>query len=626
MHKLSWLKSPPENFNTLCADLVHSESLIEDIRCLIGFALSMNQANRLYKTINKLDVFSNDQYAAEFSRVKLGVVSNSTVDLLLPALFVSALRRGVLLECVSSDFDQVFQEAFNPSSTINQASVDFILLALDYRAFPFAVNTLALATPEQTSIDSLEYLKSIVHAFSEHSGASCIVQTLIPPPYSILGNLDGQMEGMLRKEIASFNSLLSDFIKTEEHILLDTMALASNVGISHWFDERQWYLSKVAMSNDCIPLYTDRITNLLAALRGKSKKCLVMDLDNTLWGGVIGDDGLDGIVIGQGNPRGESYHALQRLCLEYKKYGVILAVCSKNDEENARQPFQEHPDMVLKESDISVFVANWEDKASNIRYIANVLNIGTDAIVFMDDNPAERELVRNRLPEVAVPELPKDSALYARTLSDANYFETIGFTQEDADKTKQYSQNSERQQSLKSSDNLDDFLSSLNMEMSVSPFDKLGRKRITQLINKTNQFNLTTQRYTESDIETFESSTDVFTMQIRLLDNFGDSGMISAVICKQTDHVWEIDTWLMSCRVIKRRVEEAVCDILFAEARAHNIQKIIGCFVATKKNSLVQAHYEQLGFHQIASAQEEQELWAQEVSEYQFKKPPISIK
>ena len=624
MHELPWLLTPPSDFNDRCAALVDSGSLSSDIRALAGYSLTINQSNRLYRTIKKLGDVASGALLKELSGLKLGIVSNSTLDLLVPSMVTSAIRHGVFLDVVTADFDQVAQEAFDPNSMLNQAGLDIVLLALDYRAFPFAANTLATTVENLKASDALEYLNQVREAFNRNSGVNCIVQTMVPPPYSLMGNIDAQVDGLLRKEISDFNSALINIVHKDADILLDVAALASNVGVYNWFDERQWYLSRVPMANVFIPLYTDRIASILGAVRGKSKKCLVLDLDNTIWGGVIGDDGLEGILIGQGNPRGESYLALQQLALELKKHGVILAVCSKNDEQNARQPFREHPDMLLKEDDISVFVANWEDKASNIRYIAETLNIGLDSLVFVDDNAAEREIVRMRVPEVTVPELPKDAALYPRTLAAANYFEMISFTTEDSQRAGQYTQNAKRRELSQSSENIDDFLTSLDMEMTISPFDELGRKRIVQLINKTNQFNLTTQRYTETEVEQFEKSSDVFTMQIRLSDRFGDNGMISALICRQIDKQWEIDSWLMSCRVIKRRVEEAVCDELVQLALKHNIEKIKGVFIPSPKNSLVKTHYQQLGF-ELEATKGEAEIWVLGTSEYEMKKPPIKI-
>jgi FkbH-like protein len=624
MFELPWMLAPPADFNNRCAALGKSENLAVDLKALVNFSLTLNQCNRLYRNIKKFSGEQQKLLSEQFSPLSLGIVSNATVDLTIPALIISALRKGILLEVINADFGQVAQEAFDAESTLNKAKPDLILLALDYRAFPFASNTVSSIIPGTSSAEAFEYVSQISTAFTKNSGATTIIQTLAVPPNTLMGNIDRYTQGTLRKEIITLNQLISDATADNSDILFDVDALASEVGTYQWFDSRQWLLSRVPMANNLIVLYAERLTRIFGALRGKSKKCLVLDLDNTVWGGVIGDDGLEGILLEPGSPRGESHLSLQQYALELKNQGVILAVCSKNDIKNALQPFQEHPDMLLKESDIAVFVANWQDKASNIRGIAKTLNIGIDSLVFVDDNPAEREVVRQLVPEVSVPELPNDAALYVKTLNAAGYFEMINFTAEDSQRAEQYAQNTKRAALLSSTENMDDYLASLDMEASFSAFDDLGKKRITQLINKTNQFNLTTQRYTEEEVSLFQHDENIVTLQVRLKDRFGDNGMISLVICKPHNDAWLVDTWLMSCRVIKRKLEESVCDQLVALAKLKGINEIIGVFKATEKNSLVANHYQELGFV-LQSEQENQQHWLLNVAEYQPKNPPMKV-
>lgn len=624
MFELPWMLAPPADFNNRCAALGQSKNLVIDLKALVNFALTLNQCNRLYRNIKKLSSDQQHLLSEQFSPLSLGIVSNATVDLAIPALIISALRKGVLLEVINADFGQVAQEAFDERSTLNKARPDLILLALDYRAFPFASNTVSSIIPGTSASEAFEFLSQITTAFTKNSGATTIIQTLAIPPNTLMGNIDRYTQGTLRKEIIALNQLISDATAGNSDILFDVDALASEVGTYQWFDSRQWLLSRVPMANNLIVLYAERLARIFGALRGKSKKCLILDLDNTVWGGVIGDDGLEGILLEPGSPRGESHLSLQQYALELKNQGVILAVCSKNDIKNALQPFQEHPDMLLKESDIAIFVANWQDKASNIRGIAKTLNIGIDSLVFVDDNPAEREVVRQLVPEVSVPELPNDAALYVKTLNAAGYFEMINFTAEDSQRAEQYAQNTKRAALLSSTENMDDYLASLDMEASFTAFDDLGKKRITQLINKTNQFNLTTQRYTEDEISVLQHENDVLTLQVRLKDRFGDNGMISIVICKLHNGAWLVDTWLMSCRVIKRKLEEAVCDQLVSLAKLKGINEIIGVFKATEKNSLVANHYEELGFV-LQSEQENQQDWLLNVMDYQPKNPPMKV-
>lgn len=624
LQDLPWLPRPADDFRQRCADLAeHTDDAVAAIRALAATALDESQSRRLVRTIEKHPALTQALEKA-LPSFRLGIISNATLDLIAPDLITAGWRHGINLQPIFADFDQAVQEALNPDSDINTAAPDAVLLAIDYRGYPFANGTFGMCAENLTAPDCLAYLNQIRQGFATNAGSTCIVQTLAMPPSPLIGSLDAQVEGALRKEIAAFNAHITGELKNSPDVLLDIASLASAVGSYQWFDERQWYTSRIPMSNELTPLYCEHIARTVSAIRGKSKKCVVLDLDNTLWGGVIGDDGLENIHIGQGNPRGESHLALQRYLLELKELGIVLAVCSKNEKETALLPFREHPDMLIKEDDIAVFVANWEDKAGNIRAIAKTLDIGLDAIVFVDDNPFERELVKNFIPEVAVPELPDDAALYPRYIAAAGYFESVSLTAEDRQRSQQYMENAKRSMALQSAGNIDEFLSSLQMEIHFNSFDAFNRKRITQLINKTNQFNLTTRRYTERDVEGFEAADNCFTLQVKLTDRYGDNGMISVVLCKETDREWEVDIWLMSCRVIRRKVEEAVCNEIVRQAAACGIHTIRGIYRPTAKNGLVENHYKDLGFSQTATS-DEQSVWKLSVADYQFKDTPITV-
>jgi FkbH-like protein len=325
-----------------------------------------------------------------------------------------------------------------------------------------------------------------------------------------------------------------------------------------------------------------------------------MDLDNTLWGGVVGDDGLEGIILGQGSALGEAFVAFQEYARELSRRGIILAVCSKNDEANALEPFEKHPEMILKRADIACFVANWSDKAANIRAIAEQLNIGLDSLVFIDDNPFERTLVRQELPMVAVPEVGDDPATFAQTIADAGYFEGFAVTQEDRERSGQYQGNRMREALKASATDLPSYLRSLEMELTWRKFDNIGLSRTVQLINKTNQFNLTTRRYTEEDVLAVMGNKRAFGLQLRLVDRFGDNGIISIVIGKmQEDADLLIDTWLMSCRVLGRQVEPTTLNLVASQARALGARRLVGEYIPTKKNGMVRDHYTKLGFKTV---------------------------
>ena len=396
------------------------------------------------------------------------------------------------------------------------------------------------------------------------------------------------------------------------------------------------------------PMYGEQVARVVGAMVGQSRKWLVLDLDNTLWGGVIGDDGLEGIVLGQGSAAGEAYLEFQRYAKGLMERGVVLAVCSKNDEENALLPFEQHAEMVLRRGDIACFVANWEDKATNLRRIARELNLGLDALVFVDDNPAERGLVRRELPMVAVPEMPEDPAEFVRVLAAAGYFEGVGVTAEDRERAAQYAANARRAAGRSAAENgagagttdLQSYLAGLRMELVWRPFDAAGRGRIVQLINKTNQFNLTARRVGEAEIERVMARTDVLALQFRLKDVYGDNGMIGVVLCEAATAErlaaagfagvgvgasdLYIDTWLMSCRVLGRQVEEAMMNVLAAQAGARGVRRIFGHYVPTAKNAMVREHYARMGFELVETAADGATLWVLDVEGWQARSTQIA--
>ena len=385
---------------------------------------------------------------------------------------------------------------------------------------------------------------------------------------------------------------------------------AETVGLSTWHSPSLWNIAKLGFDTRRLPLYADHVARLIAALRGRSRKCLILDLDNTVWGGVIGDDGLEGIRIAQGDATGEAYLSVQQMALALRRRGIVLAVSSKNTDEVARIPFREHPEMLLNEEHFAVFQANWDDKASNIRAIAEELSLGLDAMVLLDDNPVERDLVRQLLPQVAVPELPEDPALYARTLTAAGYFESIIFSEEDRTRAEMYQSNARRVALRNQAHNVDAYLDLLDMEIVFAPFDRIGRAQISQLINKSNQFNLTTRRYSEADVAAAEHDPNIFTLQVRLIDKFGDNGMICVVICRPSDtSAWTIDTWLMSCRVLGRKVEQMVLREILTRARKSGIRTVVGTYRQSEKNALVRDHYKKLGFTKVEEQPDGTTVW-----------------
>jgi FkbH-like protein len=622
--ELQWLPRPTPDFRERVKTLRNSASPGRELQSLALQALDTNQLTALARTI--------DRFRAEGRSLdplvpfRLAVLSNSTIDLIVPALVASAARHGVALEVVQPLYDQVAQEALTPDSKVNSAKPDAVLLALDFHALPLKLSLADAEASSSTVQGATAYLQMLRNGIRTNSNAVCIFQTFAPPAESLFGSLDRALPGTLRNLLDNINRELAKSVFDDGDVLLDIAGLAETVGLGDWHNTKLWNMAKLPFSDEFIPLYADHLARTVAALRGKSRKVLVLDLDNTVWGGVIGDDGLEGIKVAQGDATGEAHLAVQRLALDLRQRGIVLAVSSKNNDEVARVPFEQHPEMLLKLDHLAVFQANWNDKATNIQAIAEELSLGLDSLVFLDDNPVERGLVRKLLPQVAVPELPEEAAYYARTLSAAGYFESVAFANEDLKRAAFYQDNAKRVNLQKQVGGVDAYLASLDMTITFQPFDAIGRSRIVQLINKSNQYNLTTRRYTDPDVIAAENDDEVFTLQVRLADIFGDNGMISVVICRPIDAgVWEIDTWLMSCRVLERKVEHMVLREILEHARLAGIHTLVGIYKPTDRNKLVVDHYAKLGFTKVRQEASGATHWEFPVNEHGPASVPMKV-
>ena len=536
--------------------------------------------------------------------VRLALLGSSTMAHLHPAIRVAGLRRGLWITIYENDYGQYWQELTDPGSALHAFEPNVVLFALDphHLAAGFGAG-LDRAEAEQSFRDVQDRVRECWRPAREAFRCPILHQTPLPVHPPLLGNNEHRLPGSRQGFVMRFNQELRQLADAEGVDLLALDARAAIDGLNAWHNPALWHRAKQEISPAAAPMYGDLVARLLAAKQGRSAKCLVLDLDNTVWGGVVGDDGLEGLVIGQGSALGEAFVAFQEYARELSRRGVILAVCSKNDEANAVEPFEKHPEMVLKRHEIASFVANWNDKASNLRAIAGELNIGIDSLVFVDDNPFERSLVRRELPMVAVPEIGEDPATFAQTLSDAGYFEALALTEEDRARTDQYQGNRQRERLKASATDLDSYLRGLEMELIWRRFDKLGLQRTVQLINKTNQFNLTTRRYTEEDVLAIMADERAFGLQLRLLDRFGDNGIIAIVIGKmQGAEDLVIDTWLMSCRVLGRQVEPTTLNLIADAAKRLGARRLIGEYIPTKKNGMVKEHYQKLGFTLVDTA------------------------
>jgi FkbH-like protein len=446
-------------------------------------------------------------------------------------------------------------------------------------------------------------------------GALVIQNNFDLPRLRPLGNLEASEASGRVNFLMRLNAEFASYARNHPWLLInDILYLSAQVGLEAWHGHTYWYNFHMAVTPAASVALAQNVAALIKAVYGKSKKCLVLDLDNTLWGGVVGDDGVQNLVLGRDHAVGEAFQDFQRYVKNLQRRGVILAVCSKNDLENAKAGFS-HPDSILKLEDFSVFKANWDPKTTNIREIAAELNIGLDSIVFVDDNPAERALVSEHLLEVATPDVGSNVARFAEILESDRYFEVHRVVKDDLSRSAYYNTNAKRIEAQSAYLNYGEFLASLGMTAEIAPFAPVYLERITQLINKTNQFNLTTKRYTSAEIESIAQNASFLTLYGRLADRFGDNGLVSVVIGRQVDDALQVDLWLMSCRVLNREMELAMFDALVEQCQARRICRIVGEYIRSEKNSMVADHYCKLGFVEREGGSDAHQSWQYKIPE-----------
>jgi FkbH-like protein len=511
----------------------------------------------------------------------------------------------MLISTYTGPYGQYRQQLLDPPPSLNEFAPNAVLLSLSAEdALPAIPLDAGVAEVDEAIGQFLRDLRLLWRRAQETWNAVVIQQNFLNTANTVFGSYDRLMPAAPRRRIERLNHQLDQAAAQDGVLILDVASASQRDGIISWFDPVHWFQGKLEIAPQASPVYGDMVARILAAQRGISRKCLVLDLDNTLWGGIIGDDGLDGILIGQGSAVGEAYLAFQHYAKQLKERGVILAVCTKNDADVAEAVFSDHPEMALRRSDFAAFVADWNDKTQNLQIIAKQLNIGLDSLVFVDDNPVERARIRQSLPMVAVPELPEDPAYYPRCIADAGYFEAVDFTAEDRDRAHQYVANAEREALFKSAQSVEDFLRGLNMSVVHGPFMPVDHPRVVQLINKTNQFNTTTRRYTTEEITQITNSPTALTLQFRLLDRIGDNGLVSAMVMRPVpgqDDVLEIENWVMSCRVFGRQLEFEAMNIAVEAAQVRGARALVADYVATTRNGLIKKLYPTLGFTQVGS-------------------------
>jgi FkbH-like protein len=525
--------------------------------------------------------------------VRLAVVADSASQLAVEALRGYAIEIGLRLDVYEADYDQIDRQLLDPTSELHQFAPAFVLVwrSAEKAAQRFA----ALPVAERAGFAEAElsHTRRLVAAAGR---ATVLHTTFIERNDGVFGSFAAAWPSSWLYQVRRLNGGLGDLAREAPGVyLVDLAALAVEYGAAYLRDDRLAVTASTTIGLGGLPLFARAVMDVVAAATGRIKKCLVMDLDNTLWGGVIGDDGVAGIELGDLGI-GRAFSELQRWAKQLKERGVILAVSSKNQPEIAREPFEQHPDMVLRLDDIAVFQANWDNKVDNIRHIQSILEIGFDAMVFLDDNPAERLQVKTALPQLSVPELPEDPADWVTFLRRLNLFETVAVTAEDGARTALYQQEARRREVQLDYANEGEFLASLGMQARVEGFTTYNIPRVAQLIVRSNQFNLRTVRYSEEEVRQLAAAPEVVPLAVSLQDRFGDYGLISVVILRPAGRALFVDTWLMSCRVLKRGVEDFVLQALVEIAGQQQRDSLIGEYLPTAKNGLVKDHYRRLGF------------------------------
>jgi len=548
-------------------------------------------------------------------QTRIAILGGSTTTEVKSMLELFLLAQGIEPAFYESGYNRCFEDVQFANPELWNFNPNIVFIHTTWRnisGFPELLE--AEVEVEHRVRREMARFESLWEKIHTELGALIIQNNFDLPRFRPLGNLEASESFGNVNFVLRLNAEFASYARNHSRFLInDILYLSAQVGQAAWFGQScYWYNFHMALSPTASVALAHNVAAIVKSAYGKSKKCLVLDLDNTLWGGVIGDDGVQNLILGRDHPVGEVFLDFQRYVKNLQRRGVILAVCSKNDAENAKEGFS-HPDSVLKLEDFSAFKANWNPKPENIRAIATELNIGLDSIVFVDDNPVERDFVAEQLPEVAVPNVGTDVSSFAEVLEHDRYFEVERVVQDDLNRSAYYSSNAERSAGQARFSDYGEFLASLEMTAEISPFLPVYLERITQLINKTNQFNLTTRRYTSGEVVAIAQDPAFVTLYGRLADKFGDNGLVSVLIGQVFDETVQLDLWLMSCRVLKREMEFAMFDVLIEQCQARGIRKIIGIYIPSKKNSMVAGHYASLGFISMGGASEGRELWCYDV-------------
>ena len=535
------------------------------------------------------------------------------------------LNNGIKANFYESEYNKYYEDAMFDNRELEEFKPDLIYVCTTNRNI---VEYPVLEDSEETvnSLIDKEYKKFVDIWKSIKDRYSCpIIQNNFElPSYRLMGNKEvSDMHGKVYF-INRLNMMFSSYAKTHDNFYIcDINYISADYGLKNWSDPFYFHMYKYAMNVNAIPYLSFNVANIIKSIFGKNKKGFVLDLDNTLWGGVIGDDGVDGIKIGPEESEGQFYSEFQRYIKEHKQLGIVLNINSKNEYENAIAGLK-HPDSELTEDDFVVIKANWESKDRNFIDIAKELNVLPESLVFVDDNPAERHIVTEQLKNVCAPEL--DVTQHFIEYIDRNgFFEVTTLSKDDLNRNEMYKQNLERAKAEGSFSNYKDYLISLDMKGIIKSFEPIYYERISQLSNKSNQYNLTTKRFTVSDIENMANDDSYITLYGKLLDRFGDNGLVSVAIGHINNDICDIDLWIMSCRVLKRDLEYAMMDEFVKKCKERNIKEIRGYYYPTAKNMMVKDFYSLHGFSKINEDSDGNSVWSLLVEDYENKNEVIEV-
>lgn len=556
------------------------------------------------RNLRELKAFATKELDAPSTKVAL--LGDTATQLLVTSIKGEAVARNIVLDIYEGEYNQVERQLLDPTSDLYQFDASIVIIFQSTHKLCEYHSLLPTEKQELVSEERLSFLASVCEnpAFVDKK----IIYFNYPEiEDTVFGSYANKVEASFSFQIRKLNYELMQLSRQYPNLFIcDIAGLQNLFGRQFMFSPNVYMSTEMVLSVNALPYVASRVVDIIGAIKGQFKKCLILDLDNTVWGGVIGDDGLEGIELGHGLGIGKAFTEFQMWIKKLKQRGIIICVASKNNEDTAKEPFEKHPDMVLKLDDIAVFMANWETKVDNIRAIQSILNIAFDSMVFLDDNPFERNIVRENIPGITVPELPEDPGKYLEYLYSLNLFETASYSNADKDRTKQYQVEAKRVSLAKTFTNEADFLKSLDMVSTVSGFTKFNTPRVAQLSQRSNQFNLRTIRYTEADISSMADNPDVIDLSFTLEDKFGDNGLIAVVIMKKQDEeTLFVDTWFMSCRVLKRGMENFTLNTMVECAKQKGYKWIIGEYLPTPKNKMVEQHYHNLGFSPYGESPEE---------------------